>query len=552
MKSRFPLWLKVVLASIIIVAMAIGVGLLTIRWYVKTQMLHSGGQLSPAMAAYDVQHYGIQIEVMPKTKSIKGETKATVRTLASIQNFEINLDDRLGISRVQVDGTRADFKHEKGLISIPLDPTWAQGEDHSVTINYDGQPKVALKPPWIDGFVWSKTPSGKPWIGVTCQGDGADDWWPCKDHPSDEPDEGIDLSLRVPSDLVGLSNGRKVGEHDNGDGTTTTQWHVSYPINNYLVTLNIAPYVPIEEPYHGCDGTLDETLVFYSLPENVEKARVMWKQMPRILEVLGRRFGEYPFFNDKFAVANAPYLGMEHQTLVAYGDHFEDNEYGFDSLLLHEVSHEWWGNKVTAKDWADFWLHEGFAVYSEALYVNDTLGKKRYLDYMDMIRNRIRNRTPIVQGKNLTSAAAYNGDIYAKGAWVLHMLRYILGDDQFFQVLWRFSNDKPFAYGFVTSTDLINLVKDVSGGRDLSWFWNRYLDEAALPKWSIQREEGAAGDFVRIAWQDPAFEMPLPVRVGQKIQNLEMHGGSAEITVPHGRQVKVDPEGWVLATRAED
>ncbi len=547
MKIKFPRWLKVLSIIAVVLVLLIGVGLLGVGWYVKNQMLDSGGPLSPAMAAYDVRHYRIDVGVKPESKTIDGRTTATVETVAPMALFEINLDDRLTVAEVDVDGVVAEFEHDEGLIRVSLVPSWGVGERHSVQITYGGKPKVALKPPWIGGFVWSETPSGAPWIGVTGQGDGGDNWWPCKDHPSDEPDEGIDITLTVPDDLVGLSNGLLLAERDNGDGTITTEWHVSYPINNYLVTLNIAPYVPIEEPYHGIDGTLDETLIFWSLPENVDEARIMWHQMPRILEVLGQRFGEYPFFEDKFWVAHAPYLGMEHQTLVAYGDQFEDNDYDFDSLLLHEVAHEWWGNKVTAKDWADFWLHEGFAVYAEALYVLDTLGEQRYSEYMAMVRGRVHNRTPIVQGDDLTSAGAYTGDIYTKGAWVLHMLRWLLGDDQFFEIVWRFANDESFAHGFVETEDLMALVAEVSDRNDLDWFWNRYVFKAKLPRWSISREAKPGGDLVQLSWDEAEFEMPLPIRVGEEIRRVEMPGGAAEFEVPPGQPVEVDPEGWVLA-----
>ncbi len=547
MKIRFPRWLKVLFIIGVVLILLIGIGLFGIGWYVKNQMLNSGGPLSQAQAAYDVRHYRLDIGVKPESKTIEGRTTVTVETVAPLALFEIDLNGHLVVTEVKVDGTVAEFEHDDGLIRVLLAPAWGAPERHSVRITYGGKPKVALKAPWIDGFVWSETPSGAPWIGVTGQGDGGDNWWPCKDHPSDEPDEGIDITLTVPDDLVGLSNGRKMAERDNDDGTITTEWHVSYPINNYLVTLNIAPYVPIEEPYHGIDGTLDETLIFWSLPENVEEARIMWRQMPRILEVFGKYFGEYPFFEDKFWVAHAPYLGMEHQTLVAYGDHFEDNDYGFDSLLLHEVAHEWWGNKVTAKDWADFWLHEGFAVYAEALYVLDTLGEQRYLDYMAMMRERISNRTPIVQGDDLTSAGAYTGDIYPKGAWVLHMLRWMLGDDQFFEIVWRFANDEAFAYGFMETEDLIALVAEVSGRDDLNWFWDRYVFNAKLPRWSISRETRRDGDLIQLSWDVPGFEMPLPIRVGEEIRRVEMQGGAAEFEVSSGQKVEVDPEGRVLA-----
>jgi len=544
-KSRIPRWLKIsclVVAGLMVGMLALLIGL---GWYVKHQMLDSGGVLPASMAAYDVRHYDLEIAVNPAERRIDGRNTVTVEVLQPLTEFEIHLDKRLNVESVKADGADCDFKHRRGVISVALPGAWEVGERHTVEIVYGGAPKVALRPPWIDGFVWSETPSGDPWVGVTGQGDGGDNWWPCKDHPSDEPNEGMNIALTVPSGLVGLSNGLPLGKVDNRDGTVTSRWRVSYPINNYLVTVNIAPYVPVEERYHGVDGDLDAPIIFWSLPEYEDEAVVMWRQMPIILEVLGRRFGEYPFLDDKFWVAHAPYLGMEHQTLVAYGADFTDNSYEFDWLLLHEVAHEWWGNKITVSDWADFWIHEGFANYAEAIYVEDTLGEQRYLDYMQRLLGRVRNSKPIIQGENLTSAEAYTGDIYVKGAWVLHTLRWLLGDEQFFEVIWRFVNDPEYAYGLVSTDDLIALVGEVSD-RDLEWFWDRYLHRAAAPSWHVDRRAEDGRERVEIAWDDPAFELPLPVSVGGEMRRLEMPGGRTELTVEPGTTIEVDPEGRVL------
>ncbi len=545
-RKGFPRWLKILSLATAILLVAILALLIGTGWYVKHQMLDSGGKLLPSMAAYDVRHYDLAVRVEPTERRISGVNTVSVVVLEPIERFEINLDDRLKVSEVSSDGTSCEYRHGDGLISVELPRPWAAGEQRSVTIRYSGEPKVALRPPWIDGFVWSETPSGAPWIGVTGQGDGGDNWWPCKDHPSDEPDEGMDIALTVPADLVGLSNGRLIEKVGNDDGTVTTRWRVSYPINNYLVTVNIAPYVRIEERYEGIDGTLDEPLVFWALPEYEQYARNTWKQMPKILEVLGRRFGEYPFFDDKFAVAHAPYYGMEHQTLVAYGALFTDNDYGFDDLLLHEVAHEWWGNKITVSDWADFWIQEGFATYAEAIFVLDTLGEKRYLDYMARIRQRIDNDQPIVRGKDLTSSEAYTGDIYFKGAWVLHTMRWLLGDEDFFEIIWRFANDPEYAYGLVTTGDLVDLTADVSG-RDMDWFWQRYVYRAEEPRWSLQRKPEGDRERITISWDDSSFELPLPVRVADEILRVEMPGGRGSFLVESGSEVEVDPLGQVLA-----
>ena len=549
-RRGFPRWLKILSISVAVVLVGFLALLISLGWYVKRQMLESGGGLPDAMAAYDVRHYDLAVQVDPIEQWIDGQSTVTVIALEPVEVFEINLDGRLEVVSAKSDNTVCAFEHADGLITVEPREPWAVGERHEVTIIYRGKPKVALRPPWIDGFVWSETPSGAPWIGVTGQGDGGDNWWPCKDHPSDEPDEGMDIALTVPSDLMGLSNGRMTDRIDNGNGTVTTTWRVSYPINNYLVTVNIAPYVAIEERYYGVDGSLDEPLVFWAVPEYEQYARTMWKQMPRILEVLGRRFGEYPFFRDKFAVAHAPYYGMEHQTVVAYGALFTDNDFGFDDLLLHEVAHEWWGNKISVSDWADFWIQEGFATYSEAIYVLDTLGEARYLDYMARLRQRIDDRHPMVRGEDLTSSQAYSGDIYFKGAWVLHSLKWLLGDEAFFTVVWRFSNDPEFAYGLVSSQALAELVFEVSG-REIGWFWRRYLYRAEEPVWRIRRRIDGDRERISISWDDPEFEMPIPVEVGGMEQRVEVAGGRASFLVDPGVTVEVDPLGRVLA-RAKD
>ena len=545
-RLRIPRWVKILGIAVAILLVAFLALLTGLGWYVKNQMLDSGGRLAPAMAAYDIRHYDLAVRVDPENRRIEGSNTITALTLGELQNFEIHLDDRLEVKMTEVDGVGCSFRHSDGVIVVQLPVPWAIGDRHDIKIRYEGEPKVALRPPWVDGFVWSETPTGMPWIGVTGQGDGGDNWWPCKDHPSDEPDEGMDITLTVPAGLVGLTNGRLMNRAENDDDTVTTNWRVHYPINNYLVTVNIAPYVAIEERYHGIDGTLDVPLVFWSTPESEQHAGFMWRQMPRVLEVLGSYFGEYPFFEDKFAVVHAPYYGMEHQTIVAYGALFTDNHYGFDDLLLHEVAHEWWGNKITVEDWSDFWIQEGFATYAESLYVHHTLGEDRYLDYMRDMLPRITNDLPLVQGKDLTSAQAYIGDIYFKGAWVLHSLRWVIGEEALLKALFRFANDPEFAYGLVSSQDFIDLVAEISG-QELDWFWERYLFRAEVPTWRMKRRVEGDRELVQITWDDRSFEMPLPVTVAGEELRLQMSGGRGKLLVEPGAIVEIDARGRILA-----
>lgn len=540
---------KATVAVLALAALAAGVRYGYFAWqrHQWEQVAISGGPLRPAQAAYDVRHYDLAVAVHPDRQTIDGRNTITVAVLKPLDVFEVQLDGHLQVGKVTVDGRPADFTHENGLISVPLARPWPAGSRHAVTINYGGEPYVAINPPWMDGFVWAQTPAGAPWIGVTSEGSGGDIWWPCKDSPTDEPDEGMAIALTVPDDLVGLSNGRKVGETHNPDDTVTTRWRVSYPINNYDVTINAAPYVPVKAPYHGIHGDLDETIIFWALPEHEAQARKMWeREGAKILTVLGRRFGEYPFLRDKYWVAEAPYRGMEHQTIVAYGAKFKDNDYGFDSLLLHETAHEWWGNKVTARDWADYWLHEAFASYAEAVYVNDTLGEAKYLEYMHDKCRHSRNKKPIVQGDNLIGEQAYIGDLYTKGACVLHTLRWLIGDKLFFKALYQFQNDPRFAYKLVSTEGFTGLVGELTG-RDLGWFWQRYLFKAAEPEYSMTRQSNGDTDTITLQWRERTFGLPLPVSVDGKSRRIDMPGGKASFDVPHGAKVVIDPDGWVLA-----
>ncbi|HHQ48205.1 MAG TPA: M1 family peptidase, partial [Acidobacteria bacterium] len=267
-------WLKIslgCLGALVVVLMLAGTGL---YYYVQSQRSPSGGPMPPEEAAYDVRHVNLEVQVLPSERSISGSAETTVRVLDPLEVFLCDLDHRLTVHEVRVDGRRRPFDHAEDGLRVQLDPSWKTGETHRVLVRYGGRPKVALKAPWIGGFVWKKTPEGgKPWIGVACQEDGSDIWWPSKDHPSEEPDDGMDIALTVPKGLVGLSNGAPLGETDNGDGTVTSHWKVHYPINQYDVTLNVGPYVPIEEHYHGVNGTLDVPILFWALPEHEPQAR---------------------------------------------------------------------------------------------------------------------------------------------------------------------------------------------------------------------------------------------------------------------------------------
>jgi aminopeptidase N len=519
------------------------------RYRAREEVLLSGGALSPAQAAYDVRRYDVAVRLEPATRTISGRSVVTVATLAPLAELELDLDHRMSVRRVEVDGGAARFARRGDKLAVLLAPGWPSGQRHAVAIDYGGHPKESRNPPWNDGFVWATTASGEPWIGEISEVDGADIWRPIKDHPADEPDEGASVELTVPHGLVGLSSGRRVWESDDPGGTTTSRWEVAASINNYLLAVNAGPYVPVEERYRGADGRLDVPMTFWVLRPDVAAARAAWREAPRALAVFARRFGEFPFLADKIGAVEAPFDGMEHQTLIALGNDFRTDRSGIHEVLVHELAHEWWGNKISARDWDDMWIHEGFATYAEVLYVEESFGALRARQYLERLRRAIANDEPLVAGRPRTAAEAYRNDIYPKGAWVLATLRWQIGDDAFFRVLRRFADDPPGACRLVDSAELERLVAAESG-ESLDWFWRRYLREAAPPRYALTRVALATHDQIRLRWDDSRFELSLPLRVGGELRRVAMPGGAATLEVPAGVRVTLDLAGRVLAEEA--
>jgi aminopeptidase N len=535
----------------IAVAFALGAAAALLRPHVyrlwwQSQILDSGGPLLPAQAAYDVRRYELAVAVDPAARTLSGRAVVHVVARAPLAELVLDLDRRMKVSHVAVDDRPTAFRHRRGTLRVALAPPLEPGARRAVSVEYAGSPKVSAAPPWLDGFVWETTAGGEPWVALSTQVDGADLWFPVKDHPSDEPEEGMTIELTVPAGLVGLSNGAPLGERANGDGTVTSSWRVHYPINPYLVTINVAPYVALEERYRGADGTLDLPMTFWALPEHAREARAMWRQAPAVLADFARRFGEFPFLDDKIAMVESPLLGMEHQTLIAYGDDFLVDASGIDETLVHELAHEWWGNAVSVGDWDDFWIHEGFATYAEALWVESLHGAAAAGDYLEAKRGEIANRHPLVAGRPRTAAEAYDDDLYVKGAWVLHSLRWQIGDAAMDELLRRFAAP-PYRYGVVSHADLAALADEIAGAR-LDWFWQRYLRRAEVPTFRLSRRAAPLGGVeVCFAWDTPGFALALPLRVAGELRRLEMPDGKGCLELPVASHVEVDTAGRILA-----
>lgn len=522
----------------------------------------SGGKLLPEQKCYDVKFYDIDLTIDPADKVIGGFTTLTATAVTDFQSIIVDLDNIYTISELTQllkEGKEAElqYKHENGKIVINFSSSVKQGEMFSVKISYVGSPRTAQRPPWDDGFIWKKTSAGKDWVTLTCQGGGADIWFPCKDHPSDEPDS-VAAHFTVPSDLVCVGSGKLVSAIDNKNGTKTWNWFSHTPINNYNVMFYLGPYTPIEYDYTSVTGEKFPFTVWV-LPESLEKAKAHAPEFLKQMKVQEELIGPYPFRIDKYAVVEAPHLGMEHQTAIAYGYGWKNHseKFPFDWLHQHEFSHEWWGNLVTVADWSDFWIHEGIGTYMQPLYLEKVYGKQMYFDYMRSIKN-FSNKQPLAPRGEKTSGEIYGGDIYYKGGWVVHTLRYYLGDDVFFKVLrrWAYPTEameeiKTGAQCRNATTDELLQIAEKISGKKLNWFWEVYLRHASLPKLHYKTEEGK----IILSWETEnnlPFPLPVELKIAGETKKFEMKDNKCEINLSQNAEFVVDPSDWILKNLIKD
>lgn len=512
----------------------------------------------PEQASYDVTFYELKLNIDPQSESISGSNTITARVVQPLFSLVLDFDARFKIDSILVPSRngfiQTSYERKGSKIWIDLPESHVIGDIVTAHVFYRGQPRVAPHPPWDGGFVWSFTPSGAPWVSVACETNGADIWWPCKDHPSDEPDS-MALIFTVPQNLQCISNGQLRRVTDNADHTHTFYWFVSTPINNYGVSFYLAPFAVEEFTYHSTAGDM-LPMRFYYLPENEQQHEGFMPQIPQHMRFFEELLGPYPFRIDKYAAVEAPYFGMEHQSCIAYGNKrgnaaFGYNQ-GFDSLHFHELAHEWWGNMLTASDWKDIWLHEGFATYMEALYAGFLNGRSGYDAVMHYFRGSISHQFPIGPKESRTIGQIYGADIYYKGAWLLHTLRYVIGDDFFFESLQRFLYPDPTlkmakdgsSCRLVSSDDFINTVEQVSK-QTLDWFFQVYLRQAQPPLLQVRLQDHA----VHLTWKienDVHFPMNVPVKIGERMFIADMSTGSAVLQLDPFVAPEIDPQNQIL------
>ncbi|PKV75216.1 M1 family metallopeptidase [Pontibacter ramchanderi] len=506
------------------------------------------GTITPERAWWDLTHYHLDISVNPADSSIHGKNTIRYKVLEPYQIMQIDLQPPMRMEKVTQNGQQLNVRQEGNAYFVQLVGAQQTGDQNEVEVYYGGKPQVSKNPPWSGGITWKRDERGNPFVASSNQGAGASLWWPCKDHMYDEPDSML-MSVTVPKNLTDVSNGRLRGVNENSDGTRTFHWAVTNPINNYGVNINIGDYVHFGEKYQGEKGVLD--CDYWVLRDNLEKAKVQFKDVRRTLDAFEHWFGPYPFYEDSYKLVEVPYLGMEHQSSVTYGNGYQNGYRGrdlsgsgwglkFDYIIIHETGHEWFANNITYKDVADMWIHESFTTYSEPLFVEYHYGKQAGSEYVIGIRQNIRNDRPIIGHYNVNKSGS--GDMYPKGANMLHTLRQVVNDDEKWRGILRGLN-KDFYHQTVTTEQIENYLSQ-NTGRDLSRFFDQYLRDTRIPTLEYRLEKKKL--TYRWANAVDGFDMPVKVYLNGEEQWLEPTTDWKEIKkVKAGTKLTIDPNFYV-------
>ncbi len=504
------------------------------------------GSITPEREWWDLTYYHLDIAVDPDTKSIKGKNTIHYKVLKSHDILQVDLQPPLKIERVLQNNKELKVMSEGNAHFITLTAPQKENDVNSIQVFYSGKPREAVRAPWDGGISWKKDNNGNHFIASSCQGLGASVWWPNKDHMYDEVDSLL-ISVTVPKNLMNVSNGRlrKVEEHDNN--TKTFHWFVSNPINNYGVNINIGDYVHFKEQYSGEKGTLD--MDYYVLRDNLQKAKKQFEDAPKMMKAFEHWFGPYPFYEDSFKLVEVPYLGMEHQSSVTYGNQYTNGYLGtdlsgsgwglkFDFIIIHEAGHEWFANNITYKDAADMWIHEGFTAYSENLFLDYHFGKKAAEEYVIGTRRNIQNDRPIIGIYNVNHEGS--GDMYYKGANILHTLRQLIEDDEKWRSVLRGLNSE-FYHQTVTTKQIEEYISAATK-IDLTEFFEQYLRTTKIPTLEYHLEKGKLK--FRYTNIIKKFDMPVRLFVDDNAKWVQPNAAWQTLDVT-GNKVSIDPNFYI-------
>jgi aminopeptidase N len=513
---------KFFVATAILIAASIGgsIAPLAAQARVFTHADTIRGSNGPARSWWDVTFYDLNVTVDVEDRSIRGWNGITYTVLAAASEMQIDLQVPMQMDSIVQDGAALDFRRDGHAVFVVLGAEQIPGETREITAYYHGTPTAAVNPPWDGGFIWRADSAGTDWVATANQGLGASVWWPAKDIQSDEP-ESQRVVITVPDPLVDVSNGRLRSVTPNGDGTTTYEWFIQNPINNYNVTVTLGAYAHWQEFFEGELGTL--TMDFWPLAENESRARTQWLQARTTVKCFEHWFGPYPWYEDGFKLIETPHLGMEHQSAVAYGNGFQNGYLGrdlsntgqglkWDFIIVHESAHEWWGNNITAADITENWIHEGFANYAENIYTECLTGsKKAGAEYVIGTRPLISNQQPMVGSFGVNHDGP--GDIYYKGGNLLHTIRQLVDDDERWRGVLRGLNEN-FWHSIVTGAEFEAYISEATG-IDLARVFDQYLRTTTVPVFESRRK----GRSVEYRWADviDGFEMAVLVAFGDEV-----------------------------------
>lgn len=505
------------------------------------------GSITPERGWWNLTHYDLNIKVFPNEKKILGHNVISFSVLEENKRMQIDLQAPLKIDSIlfkgkklayESDGPNAHYVDFKERLKI--------NQSYSVTIYYSGIPTVAKRAPWDGGLVWKTDLNGNPIITTACQGIGASIWWPCKDNMYDEPENGMRIAINSPKEVMDVSNGRLIENRIESDSTRTTVWEVKNPINNYGVNMNIADYAHWDTIYKGEKGDL--SMDFYVYQKNLAKSKTQFKDALRTMEALEYWFGPYPFYEDGYKLVEVPYLGMEHQSSVTYGNGYHNGYLGtdlsltgwglkWDYIIIHESGHEWFANNITYKDIADMWIHESFTTYSEGLFTEHFYGKEAGAEYIRGMRRSIMNDKPIIGKYDVNEEGS--GDMYYKGSNLLHTMRQIIANDTLWRSILRGLNE-DFYHQTVTTSQIENYISE-KAGINFSLFFDQYLRTAKVPTLEIEKSK----KVVSYKWTNvvDGFNMPIDIMIDGKKTRLIPTTDFQKI---NAKQFKVDENYYIF------
>ena len=511
-----------------------------------------GAIASPGRRWWDVTFYDLHVTISPKDSSIAGYNAITYRVLQPATTMQIDLMEPLEVdSMIDHRGRAVRFQREGAAFFATLPSTPRAGDVGRITVYYHGRPRIARNPPWEGGFTWAQDSLGRPWVVTTDQGMGASVWWPNKDTQADEPDSQR-VALRLPDPMINVSNGRLRSTVRHPDNTTTYEWFVVNPINNYAIAVAAGSYAHWSELYSGLNGPL--SMDFWPLDYNLEKARRQWVQARSMMQCFEHWFGPYPWYEDGYKLLEVPNTGMEHQSAVSYGNYFENGSrrressgtglgFQWDFIIIHESAHEWWGNNITAKDNADMWVHESFANYAEGIYTECLFGKDAGSRYIVGNRRGIRNDRPVIPAYGVNDQGS--GDMYPKGGEMLHTIRQIVNDDE----KWRgilIGLNTTFRHQTVMGSQIEQYIS-AQAGRNLTKVFDQYLRTTMIPTF----EYTITGDTLAYRWTTvvPNFDMQLEVMLdgsGYTVIHPTETWQRARLKLTAPAEFRVNPDYYVI------